>query len=154
MSTTKTPNLFGDRLRWWRKRRGLSQLELASIAGTSQKHLSFLESGRTAPSQPMVLALAAALSVSLRNQNTLLTAAGFAPTWKAGTLGAPELAQVDRALDYILAQHEPFAAFVVDRHWRLQRANGGAARLVEFLDRKSTRLNSSHVKRSRMPSSA
>ena len=124
---------FGEHLRWWRRRRGLSQLELATAAGTSQRHLSFLESGRAAPSQPMVLALAAALNVPLRHQNTLLTAAGFAPVWKAGMLGAPELAQVDRALAYILAQHEPFAAFVVDRHWNLQRANRGAARLVEFL---------------------
>jgi transcriptional regulator with XRE-family HTH domain len=124
---------FGEQLRWWRKRRGLSQLELALAAGTSQRHLSFLESSRAAPSPPMVLALAAALNVSFRQQNTLLTAAGFAPRWREGRLGAPELAQLDRALDYILKQHEPYAAFVVDRHWNLRRANEGAARLVTFL---------------------
>lgn len=124
---------FGDHLRWWRRRRGLSQLELATAAGSSQRHLSFLESGRAAPSQSMVLALTAALNVPLRQQNSLLAAAGFAAVWREGKLGGPELAQVDRALDYILAHHEPFAAFVVDRHWNLKRANQGAAGLVEFL---------------------
>jgi transcriptional regulator with XRE-family HTH domain len=124
---------FGEQLRWWRKRRGLSQLEFATAAGVSQRHLSFLETSRAAPSQPMVLALAAALNVSFRQQNALLSAAGFATLWREGRLGAPELAQVDRALGYILAQQEPFPAFVVDRHWNLRRANKGAARLVEFL---------------------
>ncbi len=124
---------FGEHLRWWRKRRGLAQLELAGAAGTSQRHLSFLESGRAAPSQQMVLSLAAALNLSLRQQNAFLIAAGYAPRWREGKLGEPELAQVNGALDYILAQQEPFPAFVVDRHWSLRRANGGAIRLVEFI---------------------
>lgn len=124
---------FGEHLRWWRKRRGLAQLELAGVAGTSQRHLSFLESGRAAPSQQMVLTLAAALNLSLRQQNALLGSAGYAAIWREGELGAPELAEVIRALDYILAQHEPFPAFVVDRHWNLRRANRGADRLVEFI---------------------
>ena len=124
---------FGERLRWWRRRRGLSQLELAGIAGTSQRHLSFLESGRAAPSQPMVLNLAAALNVSLRHQNGFLASAGFAPLWKEGTLGGPELAEVDRALGYILAQQEPYPAFVVDRHWNLKRVNSGGVRFVKFV---------------------
>jgi len=124
---------FGEHLRWWRRRRGLSQLELAGAAGTSQRHLSFLESGRAAPSQQMVLSLAAALNVSLRQQNTFLASAGYAVIWREGRLGEPELAQVDGALDYILAQQEPFPAFVVDRYWHLKRANRGAARLVEFI---------------------
>jgi transcriptional regulator with XRE-family HTH domain len=126
-------NSFGEQLRWWRRRRGLSQLELAGVAGTSQRHLSFLESGRAAPSQPMVLGLAAALNVSLRQQNAFLASAGYAAIWREGKLGEPELAQVDSALDHILAQQEPFPAFVVDRHWNLKRANRGAARLVEFI---------------------
>jgi transcriptional regulator with XRE-family HTH domain len=124
---------FGEQLRWWRKRRGMSQLELAGSAGTSQRHLSFLESGRAAPSQPMVLSLAAALNLSVRQQNTFLTSAGYAAMWREGKLGEPELAQVDGALDYVLAQQEPFPAFVVDRHWNLKRANKGAVRLVEFI---------------------
>jgi transcriptional regulator with XRE-family HTH domain len=124
---------FGEHLRWWRKRRGLSQLELAGVAGTSQRHLSFLESKRAAPSRQMVLSLASALNVPLRQQNAFLVSAGYAAVWREGKLGEPELAQVDGALDYVLAQQEPFPAFVVDRHWNLKRANGGAARLVEFI---------------------
>src|SRR5262244_4360687 len=124
---------FGSHLRWWRTRRGLSQLDLAGAAGTSQRHLSFLESGRTAPSQVMVLTLAAALDLPLRQQNALLLAAGFAPVWRESELTAPELGQVSGALDHMLAQQEPFPAFVVDRRWNLLRANAGAVRLTEFL---------------------
>src|SRR4029077_20816874 len=116
---------FGDHLRWWRKRRGLSQLELAGVAATSQRHLSFLESGRAAPSPQMVLGLAAALNVSLRQQNAFLLSAGYAPIWREGRLGEPELAQVAAALGHTLAQQEPSPAFVGDRHWNLKRANGG-----------------------------
>ena len=127
------PKTFGARLRWWRQRRGLSQLDFAGVAGTSQRHLSFLESGRTMPSQEMVLRLAAALDVPLRQQNALLLAAGYAPVWRESELTAPALAEVNGALDQMLAQQEPFPAFVVDRRWTLQRANAAAARLTEFL---------------------
>src|SRR5690349_19523305 len=89
---------FGDRLRWWRDRRGLSQLALAGAAATTQRHVSFLESGRTAPSRTMVLRLADALALPLRQQNALLLAAGFAPGWRERDLAAPELAEVNRAL--------------------------------------------------------
>src|SRR5690242_4492795 len=75
---------FGEHLRWWRKRRGFSQLELTGVAGTSQRHLSFLEAGRAAPSQQMVLSLAAALNVSLRQQNAFLGSAGYAAVWREG----------------------------------------------------------------------
>ena len=124
---------FGAHLRWWRVRRGLSQLDLASAAGTSQRHVSFLESGRTQPSREMLLCLAAALDMPLRQQNALLLAAGFAPIWRERDLAAPELATVSRALDHILTQQEPFPAVVVDRHWNLLRANLGAQRLTTFL---------------------
>jgi transcriptional regulator with XRE-family HTH domain len=124
---------FGERLRWWRERRGLSQLDLADTAGTSQRHLSFLESGRTTPSREMVLRLAAALDVPLRQQNGLLLAAGYAPGWRESDLAAPELAKVSGALDYMLAQQEPYPGVVVDRRWNLLRANAGARRLTEFL---------------------
>ena len=124
---------FGGRLRWWRERRGLSQLALAASAETTQRHLSFLESGRTAPSRTMVLRLSDALALPLRQQNALLLAAGFAPAWRERDLAAPELAQVNRALQFMLDQQEPYPAFVVDRRWTLLRANAGAARLVEFL---------------------
>jgi transcriptional regulator with XRE-family HTH domain len=127
------PTSFGARLRWWRTHRGLSQLDLAGAAATTQRHVSFLESGRTQPSREMVLRLAAALHVPLRQQNALLLAAGFAPAWRESDLTAPELATVNRALDHMLAQQEPFPAVVVDRRWHLLRANAGAARLTAFL---------------------
>lgn len=127
------PHSFGSLLRWWRKRRGLSQLDLASVAGTSQRHVSFLESGRSQPSREMVLCLAAALDVPLRQQNALLLASGFAPVWRDSHLTAPELEVVNQALDHMLAQQEPFPAVVVDRRWNLLRANVGAARLTAFL---------------------
>ena len=124
---------FADQLKSWRARRGLSQLALAGRAEISQRHLSFLELGRAAPSREMVDRLAGALDLPLRQHNALLLAAGFAPEWRQRDLAAPDLADVTRALDYILAQQEPYPAVVVDRHWNLLKSNGGAARLVEFL---------------------
>lgn len=124
---------FALKLRWWREHRGLSQLELSGRAGISQRHLSFLELGRASASRQMVLRLAEALDVPLRQYNTLLLAAGFAPAWRETEFGAPELAQVTRAVDYMLAQQEPFPAFAVNRRWELLKANAGAVRLVEFL---------------------
>jgi transcriptional regulator with XRE-family HTH domain len=111
----------------------LSQLDLAGRAEVSQRHLSFLELGRASPSREMVLRLAAALDVPLRQQNALLVAGGFAPTWRETSFGAPELARVWAAVDYMLAQQEPYPAVAVDRRWNLLKANAPAGRLVEFL---------------------
>src|SRR5205085_8407905 len=127
------PSTFGQRLRWWRAHRGQSQLALAGAADTSQRHLSFLESGRSEPSRDMVLRLAAVLDLPLRQQNALLLAAGFAPVWRESDLSSPELAEIDGALDHMLAQQEPYPAFVVDRRWNLLRANAGAGNMVVFL---------------------
>src|SRR4030095_158504 len=124
---------FGSGLRWWRERRGFSQFDLAGAAETTQRHLSFLESGRASPSPEMVLRLATVLGIPLRQQNALLLAAASAPAWRESDLSAPELAQVNGALDFMLAQQEPYPAFVVDRRWNLRRANSGAGRFVEFL---------------------
>jgi transcriptional regulator with XRE-family HTH domain len=124
---------FASNLRWWRRQRGLSQLDLAARTEISQRHLSFMELGRASPSRDMVMRLAAALDVPLRQHNALLMAAGFAPVWRQTDLAAPELGEVSRALDYMLAQQEPFPAVAVDRHWNLLRSNSGAVRLVEFL---------------------
>lgn len=124
---------FASQLRWWRERRGMAQLELAGVADVSQRHLSFLELGRTAPSREMVLRLAAALHVPLRQQNALMLAAGFAPAWRETPLEAPALAILDKALSFMLAQQEPYPAFVVDRRWTLLRTNGGGRNLVQFL---------------------
>ena len=124
---------FSALLRWWRNHRGLSQLALAGHAGVSQRHLSFLELGRAFPSREMVCRLGDALDVPFRQQNAMLAAAGFAPLWRETDLTAPDLSQVSSALDFMLAQQEPYPAVVVDRHWSLLKANSGAVRLVEFL---------------------
>jgi hypothetical protein len=102
-------------------------------ANCSQRHISFLELGRTRPSREMVLRLSAALDVPLRQSNELLLAAGFAPVWAETRLGAQALAPVQQALDQMLAQQEPLPAVVVDRRWNLLQANKGAVMLVEFL---------------------
>lgn len=124
---------FSARLRWWRERRGVSQLALAHSADVSQRHVSFLELGRAQPSREMVLRLSAALALPLRAENELLLAAGFAPIWQETPLEAAGLRMVNRALDHMLAQQEPFPAFVIDRRWTLLRANDGAKALVGFL---------------------
>src|SRR5262245_1710573 len=113
---------FPARLAWWRKRRSLSQFQLALAADCSQRHISFLELGRTKPSRGMVVRLSSALDVPLRQSNELLLAAGFAPAWTEADLGAEALAPVREALDHMLRQQEPFPAVVVDRRWNLLQA--------------------------------
>ena len=127
-----TVSAFGLALREWRTRRGLSQLALSANAGVSSRHLSFVETGRAQPSREMVLLLARALDVPLRDRNDLLSAAGYAPVYRATKLDAPALAQARRALDFVLRQQEPYPAIVIDRHWNILQANGGTSRLVEL----------------------
>jgi transcriptional regulator with XRE-family HTH domain len=129
----KPERSFAERLKWWRGHRGLSQLALAMQCEISQRHLSFLELQRASPSREMVDRLATALGIPLRQHNALLLAAGLAPQWPERDLAAPDLVDVTSALDYMLAQQEPYPAVVVDRHWNLLRANAGAVRLMEFL---------------------
>jgi transcriptional regulator with XRE-family HTH domain len=128
-----SPAKFPARLAWWRKKRGQSQMQLAMAASCSQRHISFLELGRTKPSREMVLRLSEALDVPLRQSNELLLSAGFAPIWAATEFSADSLAPVREALDYMLNQQEPYPAVVVDRRWNLLQANKGAVALVEFL---------------------
>jgi len=132
-STATTASSIGDHLRRWRATRGASQLELASEAGTTPRYVSFVETGRAQPSRQMVLRLARALDVPLRERNDLLLAAGFAPLYSVEPLSSPSLARVDRALDAMLSHHEPFPAVVMNRRWDLQRANEGAVRLFTQL---------------------
>jgi transcriptional regulator with XRE-family HTH domain len=120
----------GAMLREWRQRRRLSQLELALEAGISSRHLSFVETGRSRPSADMVLHLAEELDVPLRDRNTLLLAAGFAPRFGQSDLDAPELGPVRDAIDQVLQGHEPYPALVVDRHWGLVAANRALGVLV------------------------
>ncbi|WOD39400.1 helix-turn-helix transcriptional regulator [Nodosilinea sp. E11] len=124
---------FGALLKHWRSQRGWSQLELACQSEVSQRHISFLESGRSQPSRDMVLHLATQLAVPLRQQNVMLTAAGFAPLYSEHDLSAPELAPMQRAIDFMLHQQEPYPALVLDRYWNLLKANQGALRLMEWL---------------------
>ena len=121
----------GVLLRDWRTRRRMSQLELASEADVSSRHLSFVETGRSRPSREMVLHLAEHLDVPLRERNALLVAAGYAPTFPASDYNAPEMAAVRSAIDAVLAGHEPYPAILVDRNWTLIAANRAAALLVE-----------------------
>ena len=116
-------NAFGDHLREWRQRRHLSQLDLAGHAEISARHLSFVETGRAAPSRDMVLRLAERLDVPLRERNVLLVAAGFAPAFPDRSLDDPALAAARQAVETVLKAHEPYPALAVDRHWNLISAN-------------------------------
>jgi MmyB-like transcription regulator ligand binding domain len=92
-----------------------------------------MESGRAAPSGDMILRIAATMNVPRRQQNAPVLPAGYTPTWRQRDLAAADLAMVNSALDFMLAKHEPFPAFVVNRRWNLLRTNRGAQSLTEFL---------------------
>jgi transcriptional regulator with XRE-family HTH domain len=120
---------IGPLLKTWRTRRRLSQLDLALEAGVSTRHLSFLETGRSRPSEQMVLHLAEQLEVPLRERNRLLLAAGYAPIYSQRPLD--ELGPIKDALDQLLKSHEPFPAVVVDRGWNVIAANAAVAMLTD-----------------------
>jgi transcriptional regulator with XRE-family HTH domain len=124
---------FGPMLREWRRARGASQLDLALNCGLSQRHLSFLESGRSRPSRGMVLHLASALGVPLRQQNAMLLSAGFAPVYKERPLDAPDMRPVEQALAHALRQQEPFPAIAVDGAYNILRANRALGAFLAFL---------------------
>ena len=110
-------------LRDWRRRRRLTQLDLALSAGVSTRHLSFVESGRSRPSAALILRLSEHLEMPLRERNGLLLAAGYAPAFPRHALEAPEMGPARDALERVLRGHEPYPALVVDRHWGLVAAN-------------------------------
>lgn len=120
----------GHLIRDWRQLRRLSQLDLALEAEISQKHLSFIESGRSAPSRDMVLHLAEYLAVPLRERNALLLAAGYAPVYLERSLEDPSLQAAKSAIDLVLKGHEPYPAVAVDRHWTLLAANAAVTPLL------------------------
>lgn len=123
---------FAHALRYWRGRRGFSQLKLATEADISQRHISFLESGRSQPSRELILKLGLVLDVPLRHRNAMLLAAGFAPAYQERNLTDPEMAAVRQALEFMLAQAAPYPALVVDRLWNLVMANEPAAAMMRF----------------------
>jgi len=116
----------GELLREWRQRRRLSQLDLSNVAAVSSRHLSFVETGRSRPSRELVLHLAECLDVPLRERNSLLLAAGYAPVYQERSLEDDEMDPVRRALDAVLAGHGPYPAVIVDRRWDLVSANDAA----------------------------
>jgi transcriptional regulator with XRE-family HTH domain len=122
---------FGRQLRQWRDARHLSQLALATEAGISTRHLSFLETGRAQPSREMVQLLTGMLDVPLGERNALLVAAGYAPAYGDRSLTAPDLEPVRRALEFILRQQEPFPALVLDGEWNIVMHNDAASRVFE-----------------------
>ncbi|MEM7022503.1 MAG: helix-turn-helix transcriptional regulator [Pseudomonadota bacterium] len=131
---TETASSAGQLLRTWRQRRRLSQLDLASEAEISQRHLSFVESGRSAPSREMVLRLAEQLRIPLRERNVLLIAAGFAPVYQERALDDPGLAEARQTVELILTGHEPHPALAIDRHWTLVSANRAVGPLLSGID--------------------
>ncbi|WP_437738222.1 helix-turn-helix domain-containing protein [Sorangium sp. So ce1335] len=121
---------IGGLLRAWRQRRRMTQLDLACEADISTRHLSFLETGRAQPSREMVLHLAERLDVPLRERNQLLVAAGYAPLYPERSFDDPALAAARRAIDLVLAGHEPYPALAVDRHWTLVVSNAAVGPLL------------------------
>ena len=124
----------GNLLRDWRKRRHLSQLELACDAEVSARHLSFIETGRALPSREMVLHLAEHLEVPLRERNSLLIAGGFAPVFKERLLQDPDLDAARKVVDLVLMGHEPYPALAIDRHWNLVASNRAIAPFLVGID--------------------
>ena len=124
----------GGLLREWRLRRRMSQLDLAAEAEISSKHLSFLETGRSQPSRDMLLHLADRLAIPLRERNILLIAAGYAPIFRERSLEDPDLGAARKAVELVLAGHEPFPALAVDRHWTLIAANHAIPPLLAGVD--------------------
>lgn len=120
------PSEFGSILRHWRESCRLSQLDLALQADISSKHVSFLETGRNRPSREMIVRLANALDLPLRDRNLMLSAAGFAAAYSENPLDSQALDQVDEALRRILEKHDPYPAIVMDADWNILRMNAGA----------------------------
>jgi transcriptional regulator with XRE-family HTH domain len=114
---------FGEHLRSWRTRRHLTQMQLAFRANVSARHLGFVETGRAAPSRALVLRLSEELDVPLRQRNTWLMAAGFAPIYGDRSMDDPSFEAVRFAIDVTLEAHKPFPAFAIDRHWNVVASN-------------------------------
>ncbi len=124
---------FPRLLREWRQKRRLSQLDLALTSGVSQRHVSFLESGRANPSRSMILQLSETLDVPLRERNAWLAAAGFAPLFRTRALDDPQMSPVLGAIKMMLAAHEPFPAIALDRAWNVRMSNGPFEVLITML---------------------
>ena len=126
---------LGDLLRYWRHERGKSQLDLSLDTGISQRHLSFVESGRSVPSRDLLSIVSDKLDIPLRERNVLLLASGYAPIYEESSWDVPEMAAVTKAIDRMLLQQEPHPALALDRYWNLIRTNEAAPRFFgSFVD--------------------
>jgi transcriptional regulator with XRE-family HTH domain len=140
MSSRKTApapagNQLGNLLRHWRNVRGRNQLDLSIETGLSQRHISFIESGRSSPSRQTLLEIAQVLDVPLRERNSLLLSAGYAPVYSEAAWNSVQMQSVTKALERILRQHEPFPALVMDRYWNVLLTNDAAPRFFNcFID--------------------
>lgn len=123
----------GELLREWRERRRLSQLALSVEASVSTRHLSFVETGRSAPSRELILHLSRQLEVPLRERNRLLLAAGYAPVYAETALDEPRMAAARAAVRQVLTSHEPYPAVVVDRAWHMVDANSSVRLLTDLV---------------------
>lgn len=123
----------GEILCRWREARRVSQFELSLTTGISARHLSYVETGRSHPSRELLELLADALAMPLRERNTLLLAAGFAPPYRETSLSAPELAKIRQAADFIIGQQEPYPAFIVNRYWDVLMMNAGLQRVFTLV---------------------
>jgi len=124
---------FNVALKHWRKQRKMSQLDLALAADVSQRHVSWLEMGRSKPSREMVVRLTEAMDVPLRDRNTILNMAGFANLYIERDLGEPTMQPVQGILTEMLAHHQPYPAFVLDRQWNIKMKNQAADTLFELV---------------------
>ena len=128
-------NQLGHLLRHWRTVRGRNQLDLSIETGISQRHISFIESGRSTPSRQTLLEIAQVLDVPFRERNALLLSAGFAPVYSEAAWNSAQMQSVTKALERILRQHEPFPALVMDRYWNVLMTNESAPRFFNcFID--------------------
>jgi transcriptional regulator with XRE-family HTH domain len=135
LKTRSPPTELGVLLRHWRDVRGRSQFDLSLDTGVSQRQISFVESGRSVPGRQTLTVIAQALDIPLRDRNTLLLAAGYAPIYSEGAWNAPEMQSVTSALQRMLRQHEPFPAMVMDRYWNVLMTNESAPRFFNcFID--------------------
>lgn len=130
LTTAQSVTPFGASLRQRRRLRGLSQLQLAHVAQTTSRHLSFLETGRSRPSRDMVQRLSSALDLTLRETNRLLADAGLAAVYPETRLEDPDLGAFSEAIEQMLTRHEPYPAYVINRHWDIVRTNAAARRLL------------------------
>lgn len=127
----ETINPFGEQLRFWRKSKGFSQLDLAVDAEVSSKHISFLETGRNKPSRSMVLLLSGTLELPLRSRNDLLLSAGFSENYSRTPIHEKEMTSIRNILEMMLAKHEPYPAVVLDWGWNVLMGNDGYNNILE-----------------------